>query len=218
MTRTNGGARLTLPERILCLVTDAELAGGASHLADTVDAAIAGGVNMVQLREPGMAARDLEQLGHGLREVTAGRALLLVSRDPALAVRIRADGAQLPEAAGSVREARQTLGPAGLVGRSVHGGPAATQAAAEEADYLICGTVFASRSHPGGSVGGTTLIAHVAEQVDLPVLGIGGIVDRNAAEVMAAGAAGVAVISAIIGTPDPRTSASALAGAIGLTA
>jgi thiamine-phosphate pyrophosphorylase len=98
-----------------------------------------------------------------------------------------------------------------LIGRSVHDLAAARRAEAEGVDYLLLGTIYPSRSHPGGRTGGPVLVSAVCGAVDRPVIAIGGITAENAGEVMRAGAAGVAVISAILGADDPEAAAAALA-------
>jgi thiamine-phosphate pyrophosphorylase len=199
------------------LVTDRTLVptGG---LADAVDRAVAGGVDAVQLREKDLADGELIALGRELRAVTRGRALLLVNGTLAQAHACDADGLHLPEAAPPVAPDRHSAfripHSAFLLGRSVHDVDAARRAAAERVDYLVLGTVFPSRSHPGGATGGLDLVRHVRAAVDVPIVAIGGITAANAASVLRAGASGVAVISAILAAPDPRAAAAELRAAI----
>jgi thiamine biosynthesis protein ThiS len=101
-----------------------------------------------------------------------------------------------------------------LVGRSVHSAIAAMRAEVEGVDYLIGGTVFETRSHPGKQPEGLRVLTQVASAVKVPVLGIGGITTENAPSVMKAGAAGVAVTSAILAAADTEGAAAALAAAI----
>ncbi|MEX0762580.1 MAG: thiamine phosphate synthase [Dehalococcoidia bacterium] len=202
----------------MCLVTDRTLTKGADDLVRAVEAALVGGVNMVQLREPDQPPDELRELACRLRHVTRDRALLIVNGDPSLAIDVGADGIQVPERGMSMREARKLLEPDMLIGRSVHGVTAAMAAEREGADFLIAGTVFPSRSHPAGPTGGADMIRDVASTVNIPVIGIGGITKNNAAAVVEAGAAGVAVISAILGAADPESASRQLAGAIDLTA
>ena len=103
-----------------------------------------------------------------------------------------------------------------LIGRSVHSVESARTAVEQGIDYLIAGTVFPSASHPGEPTSGTKLIADITSEFDVSVIGIGGITTGNAAQLMAAGATGVAVIGAIIGATDPYSAASELAQSIGL--
>jgi len=104
--------------------------------------------------------------------------------------------------------------PSLLLGRSVHSLDAARRAEAEGVDYLVLGTIFPSRSHPGVRTGGTALVAEVSRAVQVPVIAIGGITAENAGGVIEAGASGVAVISAILAATEPRAAAAALVSAI----
>jgi len=203
-----------LPLPILMLVTDRALAGSSTALVAAVDAALAGGVNAVQVREKELRDHELLPLARDLRAITAGRALLLINGPPALALAVSADGVHLPEDGLPVAAVRRATRGRLLVGRSVHSVEAARAAEAEGADYLILGTIFPSRSHPGGATGGPALAGAVAHAVRVPVIGIGGIDTSNLGTVITAGAAGVAVISAILGQPDPRAAAAMLRAAL----
>ena len=184
------------------------------ELVDAIDAAIQGGVNMVQLRDRVSTGRSRTDLAVAVREVTRDRAVFVVNGDPELAALTGADGVHLPESAMPVSRARHIAGPGVLVGRSVHSTAAAESAAAEGADYLVAGTVYPSPTHPGGRASGTTIIRSIVGVTALPVIGIGGIDASNAARVMDAGARGVACISAILAANDPRSAAAAIAEAM----
>ncbi len=199
------------PLPCLMLVTDRRL---CPDLLRAVAQAVAGGVNLVQLREKDLPAGELLALAQALRRATAGRALLLVNDRADVALAAGADGVHLPEGGLPVAAARSLLGPSRLVGRSAHSAEAAARAEAEGADYLVVGPVYPTRSHPGAMPAGPALMARVREAVRLPVLAIGGITPETVAEVLAAGASGVAVISAILGSEDPEAAARALRRAL----
>ena len=170
---------------------------------------------MVQLRERDAPAADLLRMARALREMTEGRALLIVNDRADVALAAAADGVQLGERSLPVEAARRVCGRNILLGRSVHSRDGARAAEREGADYLVLGTVFASRSHPGGEAGGPGLVREVADAVELPVIAIGGIDASNAGAVIEAGARGVAAIGAILGDTDPEAAARRLAEAIG---
>jgi len=203
--------RLALPA--LCLVTDRHLCG-EHRLAEVVAATVAGGATMVQLREKDLPAGELYALGRQLRPLATGRCALVVNDRLDVALACRADGVQLGATALPLAEARRLGGPALLLGRSVHSVAEAIAAEREGADFLILGTIYATRSHPGQAPAGPGLVASVRAAVRLPIIAIGGIDRSNLAEVMAAGADGVAVISALLAAPDPRASAASLAAAL----
>ena len=198
-----------IPIPCLALVTDRALCEPDS-LARQVQRAVTGGVDLVQLREKALPGGELLTLARDLRDVTRGKALLLVNDRVDVALACGADGVQLAEDGLPPAEARRLLGPGLLIGRSVHSVEGAVRAEVDGADFLVLGTVFPSPSHPTGEVTGPSLVARVRQAVGLPILGIGGITAHNVASVIAAGGQGAAVISAIIGTPDPTHAAAEL--------
>jgi len=190
---------LALP--VVCLVThrkalapdartlDAEIAALEAQVADAVHA----GVDLVQVREREIEARDLLTLVTRLLAITAGRARLVVNNRADVAVAAGSDGVHLP-ADGPPAEQVRALSPAPwLVGRSIHSIDEARRSQTE--DYLIFGTVFPSRSKPqGSSVAGLDTLADAAVVASVPVLAIGGVTPEGAAACRDAGAAGVAAI------------------------
>ncbi len=203
----------SLPERILCLVTDLERAGSEKALVDTVRDAVRGGVNMVQVRAHELSIDALEALTDRILGVAGDEVVTVVNGSPEVAIRSMADGAHFREAE---RTDRLQIPPQLVVGQSAHSVSAAQASVEAGADYVIVGTVFPSASHPGGAVGGLELVREVARNVSLPVIGIGGITAENAGQVVEAGASGVAVIGAIIEAQQPFEAARTLADAIGL--
>lgn len=183
------------------LVTDRLLAGGEDELVEIVRDSIEGGVNAVQLREKDLPRAELLALARRLREVTGGRALLIVNSTAEVAEEAGADGVHLPEDAPMV-ETRL------LVGRSVHSVEAAVSAEAEGVDYVIAGPLFETETHRGREGAGVDLLRNIYEAVGVPVAGIGGIDYQRAATVARAGAVGVAVIRAILAAPSPHDAAA----------
>jgi thiamine-phosphate pyrophosphorylase len=196
----------------LVLVTDSARLRGRD-LAEVVSEAVAGGVNVVQLREKTLPQDDLVRLGERVGAAIAGRALLFINSDVAAAVSIGADGVHLPEDA-PLDSARESVDHGLLVSRAVHSIDAAVSGEREGADLILLGTVFETASKPGALTIGIEGVQKVCERVSIPVIGIGGITTVNAADVIRAGAAGVAVIGAVFDAPDPRAAAAALRAAI----
>ena len=203
----------SLPRPIVALVTDRNLAGGPDALIDAVALAVDNGVNLVQMREKDLPDAIQLALAQRLREVTNGKALLFVNDSVSIAEASGADGVQLTAQSRSIASARARAARPLLIGRSVHGVDAAREAAAQGADLLVVGTVYASPTHPGQPPAGVGLVGWCA-QAGVPVVGIGGITAQNAGAVMQAGASGVAVISAVLGSPNPADAASQLAAAV----
>ena len=205
-----------LPERVLCLVTDLQLAGGSQSLLRVIASAARGGVNMLQVRARELAVEELARLASDARTVAEGRALIVVNGSLEAAIESKADGIHLPEQFADAQDVAEAAHGRGLiVGRSVHSTESASRAVAEGADYLFMGTVFASRTHPGGTVCGPEGVQKaVNTAAGVPVMGIGGITPANATSVMRSGARGVAVIGAIIGAPNATAAARRLSTAI----
>jgi thiamine-phosphate pyrophosphorylase len=204
--------RPVLPLPIVMLVTDRH-ACGVRRLEDVVEAAVEGGVNMVQLREKDLSAGDLYGLSLRLRQIVGTQALLLVNDRVDVALASGAAGVELGGTSLPTEIARR-LAPGLLIGRSVHDVAHAAEAVADGADLLVVGTMFASRSHPGQTPAGPSLVRKVAALSTVPLIGIGGITPANATQVIAAGAGGVAVISAIALASDPRDAAARLVAAV----
>jgi thiazole tautomerase (transcriptional regulator TenI) len=207
-----------LPQPCLMLVTSLEVAEGEDALVERVSAAVAGGADMVQLREKELDEPALTALAHRLRTVTAGRALLVVNESGGgeglrAALACGADGVQLGERSYGVSAARAAA-PGLLVGRSVHSFSGALRAAEQDADYLVAGPVYSTLTHPGHPAAGVHLIADMARAVRTPVIGIGGVEPHNAGPVVAAGAAGVAVLRGLLTAPDPEAAARGIRRAI----
>jgi len=200
------------------LVTGQRLSDGRTT-AEIVERAIDGGVGVVQLREKAMPVRERYELGRDLRELTREAGVLLLVNDRVgLAQAVDADGVHLGDDDLPVPAAREVLGPDAIVGRSVSFVDDARRAERNGADYLGVGAVYATGSKddiPDDEHGiGPERVSAIADAVDIPVVGIGGITPENAAEVAAAGADGVAVITAITRAEDPETATAALGDAV----
>jgi len=192
----------------LLVVTDGPLAAPRSVL-DVVQSALKGGARAVQLRNKGDTPRDRFHLGRRLRGVTreAG-ALLFVNDRLDLALALDADGVHLGPDDLPLAAVRAVTPKDFLIGRSADEPEVARRAVADGADYIGCGAVYATSTKPdAGDVIGIEGLRRVVVSVDVPVVAIGGITVRRAGEVAAAGAAGVAVVGAVMSAPDPAAAA-----------
>lgn len=179
---------------------------------EVVDAVLAAGCRMIQFREKQLPlAAQVEAAGR-VREACRRHGALLVINDRVdLALAVGADGVHLGQEDLPVAAARRILGPAAIIGATCETAEEARAAQAAGADYLGAGPVYATPSKPdAGQPYGPAVVRRVSEAVDLPVVGIGGIGRGGAAPVIAAGATGVAVISAVLGAPDPGAAARAI--------
>jgi thiamine-phosphate pyrophosphorylase len=204
---------MKLPIPCLTLITDRRLCRSLS-LAEAVARAVAGGVNVVQLREKDLTAAQLVPLADRLRAITRGKALLIVNGRLDVALLCAADGVHLPERGPSVAATRRLAGDGFIIGRSVHSVAEAVKAQEEGADYVQVGAIFPARSHLGLSPAGPALLESVAARVTIPILAVGGITAENVGQVMQVGASGAAVISAILDSPSPTSSGRRLAEAM----
>jgi AcrR family transcriptional regulator len=112
------------------------------------------------------------------------------------------------------RAARQLLRPGMVLGRSTHSVAQAREAQAEGADYIAVGSMFPTQTKPDFQLVGPELIRAVRPVTKAPLVGIGGITRDNVAQVIRAGADGVAVISAVCGAPDPAAATREFLAAI----
>ena len=204
----------SLPQPCLCLVTGRAV-GERLSLLGRIDEAVTGGVDMVQLRDKLLPADDLLDLALAMKETIKGRALFMVNERADVAAAVGADGVQLGEQAMSPAAALRVAGPECLIGRSVHTPEGAAAAQMEGADFLIVGAMFPTASHPGVAAAGPSLLEDISGLLErngrrVPLLGIGGIKESNVGEVMRAGAAGVAVITSILGASDCGQAAAEL--------
>ena len=197
---------MTLADRLrLIVVTDADC--GGRDLASVVRAALRGGAPAIQLRMKDAAAREMVEMAQALlAETRPAGALLFVNDRVDVAVIAGADGAHVGQDDLPVSAARRVSPPGFLLGVSAESVELALQAEAEGADYVGVGPVYATGSKAdAGEPIGLGRIAEVAAAVKIPVVGIGGIAVGNARAVVESGAAGVAVISAVMRADDPES-------------
>ncbi|MFS8036173.1 thiamine phosphate synthase [Xanthobacter sp. AM11] len=199
----------------LYLVTDPRLVAARGLLA-TVEAAVKGGVGVVQLRDPQAHGRVLVEQARALKALLVPLGIALIINDRVdVAVAADADGVHLGQDDMAPADARALLGPGRILGLSV-GSPAEFAASdLSGVDYLGVGPVKATGTKAdAGSAIGAEGVAAIRGLTRLPLVGIGGIDAALAGEVIRAGADGVAVVSAICGAPDPQAAARALKAAI----
>jgi thiamine-phosphate pyrophosphorylase len=187
----------------LYAVTDRQQTAGRP-LEDVLAAAARGGVGAVQLREKDLAARELYALGARLREVLDPYHVPLLINDRLdVALALDAAGVHLAGHSLPTAQARCVLGEQKLIGVSAHSLEEAQRAAAERADFVVFGPVFATPSKLAyGPPQGLSQLAAIVQQVPIPVLAIGGIDAANLPQVMQTGAYGVAMIRAVLAAPD----------------
>lgn len=193
----------------LYAILDRSLAGGRD-LPRLLEAVLAGGGRLVQLREKTMPASELFPLAQRLvRRCREVGAWLVVNDRADLALAVDAHGLHVGQDDLPAQRARAILRPGMILGVSTHDPEQARRAVADGADYVAVGSIFPTASKAGFQLVGTDLIRRVRPVVPVPLVGIGGITADNAASVLAAGADGVAVISALCAAPDPEAATRA---------
>lgn len=196
------------------VITDGPLAAPRS-VEQVVGWALEGGARAIQLRNKGDAPGELLTLGRRLRQLTrqAG-ALLFVNDRLDLALALQADGVHVGPGDLPVAAVRAGAPPGFLIGRSADDPEIAGRALLDGADYIGCGAVYATSTKPdAGGVIGLEGLRRVVAGVDGPVVAIGGITVERAGEVADAGAAGVAVVGAVMSAADPAGAVRALLSA-----
>lgn len=195
----------------LYLVTDRGIAG-SRDIADIVAEAVRGGVTMVQLREKNIGTRDFVNLAIRLRSVLAPCGVPLIINDRIdVALASDADGVHIGQSDMPFAIARRLLGPEKIIGLSVENFAQIEAANALDVDYIGVSPVFATLTKTDTAAPfGIEGLRRAVELSVHPAVGIGGMNAATAAEVMSAGADGIAVVSAIVGAASPRKAAENL--------
>jgi thiamine-phosphate pyrophosphorylase len=192
-----------------------EAAPGGRPAEEVLEPALAGGVDIVQLRDKTADDATIARAAERFRAACdRHRALLIVNDRPDLARDCGADGVHLGQDDMDADEARALLGPAPLIGLSTHT-PAQIDASRQApVDYLGVGPVHETATKPGRRAVGLALVRYAAAHADRPFFAIGGIEPANAGAVVAAGAERLAAVRALRDAPDPRVAAVALRAAL----
>jgi thiamine-phosphate pyrophosphorylase len=199
----------------LYALLDPAVSGGRSlpELAQ----AVSGSATLVQLRDKHGSTRDMVQEARALREVLAPKRIPLLINDRVdVALAAKADGVHIGQDDMAAEDARALLGRDAIIGLSIKTLADAAAAPLELLDYVAIGGVFATTSKADAQApighGGLRSVAQTvrARQAGYPICAIAGITAANAAEVVAAGADGVSVISALSLSDDPAEAARAL--------
>lgn len=191
------------------MITDEKLIPRGRFL-ETVEKALAGGANIVQLRDKTSPPSEIVSLGRELLGIT-GRygAPLIINDSPDLMMEIGADGVHLGEDDPNVIPTRKRLGNGAIIGVSCYGSvPRGIHAERMGADYVVFGTPWATPTKPDREpTPFETLVEAKTAVTGIPIFAIGGIFAHNAAEVLETGVDGVAVITGVFGSDDPKRAA-----------
>ncbi len=186
----------------LYLITDRKQA--KMPLVAAVRLALEGGVRAVQLREKDLPVRELLQLARELRALTKefGAGLFINDRVD-VAIAVNADGVHLGHESMPVKAVRKIVGKDLLIGVSTHSLAEAKEAEAGGADFITIGPIFETPSKAKlGVPVGVDILMKLKSEINIPFYALGGIKSGNVAQVLCAGATGVAMISAIMAVED----------------
>ncbi|HEY6637426.1 MAG TPA: thiamine phosphate synthase [Solirubrobacterales bacterium] len=180
-----------------------------------LNAAMAPGAGMVELRDREQPRTVIERSGRTFRRLAnTYSALFIVNDDPYLAMELSADGVHVGQEDMDPAEARRIMGPDAIIGLSTHSPEQIGAAASRPVDYISVGPIWETPSKEGRPATGLELVRTAAEISPVPWFAIGGIDPGNVDEVVAAGAERVCVIRAVRDAADPRAAATALFDAV----
>lgn len=193
----------------LCAITDATVHPARDHVA-IARAALAGGADMIQLRDKAGDLRALLPQARAIQALCRSQGAVFIVNDRLdLALAAGADGVHVGQEDLPAGAARRLLPPGRILGVSTHSREQAEAARAAGADYIGFGPMFPTGTkNTGYAPRGLEALREIRAAVPLPILAIGGITLENVAEVIAAGATAPAVISAIVAAPDIAVAAA----------
>lgn len=198
-------------DKILYLVTDRTWLNGES-LESVVEAAIEGGVNAVQLREKNASREEYIKIAKSIGTITKKYSIpLIINDDIEVAVTAGADGVHLGMSDTDVITARRLVGKDFIIGASARTVETAVAAERDGADYLGVGAVFGTSTKADAKTINVNIFKTIVNSVSIPVIAIGGVNATNVIQLKDSGAAGIAVVSAILAQKDKKTAAETLA-------
>ena len=199
----------------LYVVTDEVLSHGKTH-AEIAEAAVAGGARIIQLRDKTASSAKLFADAVEIAGICKNKAVFIVNDRADVALAAGADGVHLGQSDLPAARVRGLCGDDFIIGVSVGSLAEAENAVSAGADYLAVSPVYATRSKKDAGDGhGLSLVREIKQAYpDVPLVGIGGLSAKNAAEAVAAGLDSVAVISAVVSAPDIKKAAEELSTVI----
>jgi len=205
---TRSGAARLADARLYALIDGRETPAAFAQVAEAL---VAGGVEIIQLRDKALADRELLIRARTLREITSASGVLFIMNDrPDLAQISHADGVHVGQDELGVKDARTIVGAGPLIGVSTHTLEQARRAVLDGANYVGVGPTFASATKTFAALAGLELLSAVAAEIRLPAFAIGGINEDSLPSVCETGVHGVAVGAALTGAGDPRAAATRL--------
>ena len=198
-----------LPDISVYFITDNGFGWSHEELINKVSKA---GVKIIQFREKNEPTKKLIEVGRKLKKVSEDRKVKLIVNDRVdVALAINSDGVHLGQNDMSIEDARDLLGSDKIIGASVKTVSEAIDAENKGADYLGVGPIFSTSTKEDAGEGiGLNRLNKISKKVNIPIVGIGGINKDNAKKVVENGADGVAIISDIANSSNPKKDAQKL--------
>ncbi len=176
----------------------------SEQLLKVVEAALRGGLTLVQYRDKDASDTELLVTAHKLRQLCHHYGALFIMNDRVdLALAVDADGVHLGQQDVPIAFARQLLGSQRIIGRSTTNPEEMHRAIAEGADYIGVGPVFETPTKPGKAAAGFDYVSYADENASIPWFAIGGIDTNNINDVLEAGAERIAIVRAIMAAEQP---------------
>ncbi|TES91808.1 MAG: thiamine phosphate synthase [Candidatus Cloacimonadota bacterium] len=181
------------------------------ELLRLVKAVVDAPVSAVQLRSKSLSARELIKVVSSIRNITAKRGITFIVNDRVdIALAVDADGVHIGQDDIPIKDARKLTGHSFIIGVSTHSIDEAKKAEMDGADYIAFGSIFRTTSKTNAVIQGVKRLKKLTEEVDIPVVAIGGINDNNIRRVSFSGADYAAVISFVSDAEDPGTAVKRL--------
>jgi len=192
----------------LYLIANSVLTKGRP-IENVVREAVAGGVDIVQLREKDRPACEVYSTALKIKSVLKDfpGTFFLINDRVDIAMAVEADGVHLGQASLPLKTVRCLLGDKKIIGVSTHSIEEAERAQREGADYIIFSHIFETKSKPGLAPKGIKALSEIKARIKIPIFALGGINETNVHEVLNAGVDNIVVMSAIWESSDPRNTA-----------
>jgi len=188
----------------VCYITDGKRGTGGRPQAEVIEAAFRGGLRMLIVRLGQACGKEWSELLEPILPLRGRGLRVLASRRLDVVRAFDLDGVHLAKDSISVSEARTWLGPGALVGYSAHDAEEARRVAGEGASYITLSPIYPTDSKPGARGRGCAWLEEATHELEIPALALGGITPDRAAEMLSAGAWGVAAVSAIGAAVEPE--------------
>lgn len=201
---------MKMPDYTLYLCTDRK-SMKLGNLEEVAEQAIMGGCSVIQLREKECSTREFFQTAKGIKSVTQKYNIPLIINDRIdIALAVGAEGVHLGQEDLPMAEARKLLGEDKIIGASAHNLEEALKAWKEGADYLGVGAIFGTKTKENAVITSIDTLREICTQVPIPVVAIGGVRGANIEQLKHTGISGVAVVSAIMASEQPKEAAAEL--------